>query len=223
MIIKNYKEYSPKIERNITKYGDTIFTYSTWIKDLLTKVGDKKIEYDTKTIFNPAKYGNKCFEYKERRLVKFTDSLQKNYYYKYIDKGLRIKKIYSVETNYYYENNNLVSLSSPYYNLYFLYGFTKDGDKYFYIRDVFQNILGIADENGNVVVRYEYDAFGKLLSISGSKAESIGRINPFRYKGYFYDKESKMYYCKSRYYVPEWGRWLNIDSPLFIENEYSYY
>ena len=36
--------------------------------------------------------------------------------------------------------------------------------------------------------------------------------NPIRYKGYYYDIETNMYYCNSRYYVPELFRWLNMDS-----------
>lgn len=26
-----------------------------------------------------------------------------------------------------------------------------------------------------------------------------------------------MYYCQTRYFVPEWGRWLNADSPNFLQ------
>ena len=96
-------------------------------------------------------------------------------------------------------------------------GFIHDSNKYLYIRDVLQNILGIIDINGNVVVKYDCDAFGKINNITGSKASTIGKYNPFRYKGYYYDEESSMYYCKSRYYVPEWCRWLNADSPSFLE------
>lgn len=47
----------------------------------------------------------------------------------------------------------------------------------------------------------------------------IGAINPFRYKGYYYDAETAMYYCQSRYYVPSWGRWLNADSPFFLDTK----
>ena len=96
-------------------------------------------------------------------------------------------------------------------------GFIHGSNKYLYIRDVLQNILGIIDINGNVVVKYDCDAFGKINNITGSKASTIGKYNPFRYKGYYYDEESSMYYCKSRYYVPEWCRWLNADSPSFLE------
>ena len=54
------------------------------------------------------------------------------------------------------------------------------------------------------MVKYTYDAWGKKISTTGSLASTIGSLNPFRYKGYYYDQESEMYYCKSRYYVPDW-------------------
>ncbi len=67
------------------------------------------------------------------------------------------------------------------------------------------------------MVKYKYDLFGNLINISGSEASTIGKYNHFRFKGYYFDEESNMYYCKSRYYVPEWGRWLNADSPSFLD------
>ncbi|MDE5856345.1 MAG: RHS repeat-associated core domain-containing protein [Anaeroplasmataceae bacterium] len=104
-----------------------------------------------------------------------------------------------------------------------LYGFIKNtSEKYFYIRDVYQNILGIMDNTGAIVVKYSYDAWGnhKVLNSSGNVNTAdgfIGNINPFRYKGYYYDKESNMYYCQSRYYVPEWCRWLNADNASYLD------
>ena len=47
--------------------------------------------------------------------------------------------------------------------------------------------------------------------------DGIATINPFRFKCYYYDKESGMYYCQTRYYVPEWGRWLNADHASFLQ------
>ncbi len=72
------------------------------------------------------------------------------------------------------------------------------------------------------MVKYDCDAWGnhKVLDSNGKVNTSdsfIGNINPFRYKGYYYDKESNMYYCKSRYYVPEWCRWLNADSIGYLD------
>ena len=52
---------------------------------------------------------------------------------------------------------------------------------------------------------------GNILSISGSMKDTLGQANPLRYRGYVYDDETGMYYCQSRYYDPEIGRFLNSD------------
>ena len=80
------------------------------------------------------------------------------------------------------------------------------------------------DNTRTIVVKYSCDAWSNhiVLDSNGNENTSdsfIGNINPFRYKGYYYDKESNMYYCKSRYYVPEWCRWLNGDSIGFLDVE----
>ena len=76
------------------------------------------------------------------------------------------------------------------------------------------NILGIIDTTGNLVVQYNCNAYGNNQTIIGN--QTLGNINPFRYKGYYYDKESDMYYCNSRYYNPKWCRWLNADSVNYL-------
>ena len=73
------------------------------------------------------------------------------------------------------------------------------------------DITYIYDIDGNRVVTYNYDAWGNILSISGTKASTIGRYNPFRYRGYYYDTETGFYYLNSRYYDPSSGRFLNAD------------
>ena len=57
------------------------------------------------------------------------------------------------------------------------------------------------------------------LSVEGSLVSTIGQLNPFRYKGYYFDNESGMYYCNSRYYNPQWGRFLNYDSIVCLNLE----
>jgi RHS repeat-associated protein len=63
------------------------------------------------------------------------------------------------------------------------------------------------DSNGQVVASYTYDAWGKVLTATSEMAA----INPIRYRGYYYDTETGLYYLNSRYYDPETGRFVNAD------------
>lgn len=61
------------------------------------------------------------------------------------------------------------------------------------------------------IARLADTIFEKVLSVTGSMASTLGALNPFRYRGYYYDVETGLYYLKSRYYNPEIGRYLNAD------------
>ena len=89
-----------------------------------------------------------------------------------------------------------------------------NGVWYGYVKNLQGDIVGIVDSNGTEVVKYSYDAWGKVMSTSGSKGGTLGKANPFRYRGYVYDEETGLYYLRSRYYNPEWGRFLNADVVL---------
>ena len=65
---------------------------------------------------------------------------------------------------------------------------------------------------GQIVVEYTYDAWGNILNISGDL--ELGTINPLRYRGYFYDNETKLYFLQTRYYDPSIGRFINADGQL---------
>ena len=74
-----------------------------------------------------------------------------------------------------------------------------------YRKDMQGNIIAILDSNGNLIVKYRYDAWGnhKVIDASDnviSSSNHIGNVNPFRYRGYFYDIETGLYYLKTRYY-----------------------
>ena len=49
---------------------------------------------------------------------------------------------------------------------------------------------------------------------SGTLAETLGTVQPFRYRGYVFDEETGLYYLRSRYYNPRWGRFVNADGAI---------
>lgn len=77
------------------------------------------------------------------------------------------------------------------------------------------DVTGLVDGSGSEVVNYTYDSWGKLLNIGGSLASIVGTINPFRYRGYYYDTETGLYLLQSRYYNPEIGRFISKDDPSY--------
>ena len=86
-----------------------------------------------------------------------------------------------------------------------------NGETYVYLYNAQGDVAALSDTNGNVVVEYTYDAWGNPLSVTGTGATTIGQKNPFRYRGYFYDIETGLYYLQSRYYSPKVGRFVCAD------------
>ena len=209
---------------NIIKVGAVAFSYDVGIHDRLIKVGNDSIAYDENSPLMPKSYKDNLYGFEGRRLVKLQNN-NGQFEYKYNDRGLRIEKKSSAQGTfrYVYNGNKLATEIAPDYRLDFLYdendnlyGFVKDGvSKYFYVRDFLQNILGFIDSTGQLVVKYKYTAYGKVTVTKD--ADGLADINPFKYKGYYFDLESGMYYCHTRYYVPEWGRWLNSDHSYFLD------
>ena len=72
-------------------------------------------------------------------------------------------------------------------------------------------MTGLVNSSGTQVVAYTYDAWGNPLTTTGTMADTLGKLNPFRYRGYVYDTETGLYYVSSRYYNPEFGRFINAD------------
>ena len=93
-------------------------------------------------------------------------------------------------------------------------GFNLNGVQYYYVKNLQGDVVKVVDGSGAEVASYSYDAWGKVLTATGAMAS----VNPIRYRGYYYDSESNFYYLKSRYYNPQWGRFVNADI-LFSTNE----
>jgi len=92
----------------------------------------------------------------------------------------------------------------------------------YFIYDV-DNIIGLV-YNNEIIANYEYDSFGNIISITDNNNNQITdenhitNINPFRYRSYYYDFETNLYYLNSRYYNPKWGRFISADSVLIQDN-----
>ncbi len=97
-----------------------------------------------------------------------------------------------------------------------LYGFVYDGNTYYYVRDILQNIIGIIDSNRNIVVKYNYSAYGETITKTDTSGINLSSINRFRYKGYYYVEETDLYWLLSRYYDPEIGRFISPDSVEYL-------
>ena len=82
-----------------------------------------------------------------------------------------------------------------------------NGTTYYYVTNLQGDVMGLVDTSGNSVASYTYDPYGKLLTATGTLAEK----KPLRYRGYYYDSESSLYYLQSRYYDPAVRRFINAD------------
>ena len=94
-----------------------------------------------------------------------------------------------------------------------------DFDTYYFEKNLQGDIIAIYTENGTKIGSYTYDAWGNCTVSTESGATTIQKrivrtLNPFRYRGYYYDTDTGLYYLQSRYYNPKWGRFLNADGQL---------
>ena len=96
-------------------------------------------------------------------------------------------------------------------------GFRYKGSTYYYVKNLQGDITAIVDNELFLVCRYEYDDWGKCTAYSSEfDYNDIGNLNPFRWRSYYYDTESGLYYLQSRYYDPETGRFINADDVNYI-------
>ena len=197
----------------------TSYTYgdAEW-GDLLTAYNGEEITYDG--IGNPLSYRGWTMNWQGGRqlasMAKGSDTLN----FVYNESGLRTSKtVNGVTHNYVWQGSKLAADITDAYALYFHYdssgdviGFTRTANgtdtEYFYVKNLQGDILKVITATGTEAAAYTYDAWGKLLTSTGDLAE----VNPLRYRGYFYDTETSLYYLKSRYYDPEVGRFINPDA-----------
>ena len=136
--------------------------------------------------------------------------------------GLRVQKtVNGVATKYTLHGKNVVHMTSGADELHFFYDAQNrpavvvyNGTAYAYVKSLQGDIVAILDENGNAVVSYGYDAWGAPLWCTGERAETLGKVQPFRYRGYVYDEETGLYYLRNRFYNAHNSRCISADSML---------
>ncbi len=215
------------------------YSYNSQWKDQLVSSDGYPLTYDE--IGNLKTYAGWVYEWDAgRRLVKQTQN-EKVVAYDYDCNGMRIRQTVSAKTsgyiyaiyNYTYNGTKLVHMTVYNDDLHFFYDsqgrpakVKYNGAMYTYLHNLQGDIVGIVDGSGALVVEYKYNAWGFILSRSGSMADTLGHRNPFRYRGYIYDEETWMYWLKSRYYYPELHRFISVDkilnNGLLSANIYAY-
>lgn len=199
-------------------------------KDQLTKYNTTSIVYDN--IGNPLIIGDDTLTWVNGRQLNSYSSDNLTINYKYNKDGIRTEKIVNgIQYKYYLDGDCISYIQNGQNVLYFirdvnnnLIGFNYNLTTYYYIKNTLNDIIGIKDINSNTIATYEYDSFGNILGIkdaSGNEITSeshIAIINPFRYRSYYYDSENNLYYLNSRYYNPQWGRFINADNYISTGN-----
>ena len=117
--------------------------------------------------------------------------------------------------------------SSTTHNVAFMYdengeafGFNYNGNDYYYVRNAQNDVIFISNSDNTGVVMYQYDAWGNMTACyDTSDDRMLSIINPYTYRGYFYEFENNTYFLKSRYYNPELCRFISADG---IVNAYMY-
>ena len=202
----------------LTKNGISYGYDGTW-KDKLISYNGYSITYDRNG--NPTNYlGTSATWEKGRQLKQYGANT-----YKYNNEGIRIQKTTSSEIHeYILDGTNIVKeivtdiCNCPKYTNEYFYdldgtvcGLEYNGTAYYFYKNLQGDVIAITDDAGATVARYAYDAWGKCTIASDISGVNIATVNPFRYRSYYYDTETELYYLQSRYYDPVVGRFLNSD------------
>ena len=236
--VTDYYDYTYDTAGNLltaAKNGTVTQTYtygdSDW-KDLLTAINNQPIVYDA--CGNPTTYSNGedsfLFSWTEGRRLTTLENPEFEgtviYSYNYDSNGVRTAKVGKLDKHSYQTLNGKVVLERVTLPkrqkrvLHFIYdesgrpfalNYSTDGTSfttYYYVLNLQGDVVKLVEADGTLAAEYSYDAWGKVLSATGSMA----RINPLRYRGYYYDGETGFYYLQSRYYDPANRRFINADT-----------
>lgn len=158
-----------------------------------------------------ASHNNKSYTYDEwDRMSGYTDGTE-SYTYKYDANGIRTQKndkqyVIDINNNVVAETDSTGAVTDE-----IVWGNGKplaritNGNWYYYIYNAHGDVVGLADENGDIVNTYEYTVWGEIRN----QTETVD--NPIKYAGEYYDDELDMIYLRARYYDPSIGRFTSYD------------
>ena len=220
--LKN-REEAEEIASGVTGYvyeGDRLLTY-----------GNENCEYDV--LGNPTVYRNRALTWeKGRQLKTIKNGSGTTTTFGYDGEGRRNSKQTGSEAEIVFIYGSDGKLLKQSDGLEFLYdttgvaGIKYNNEDYLLRKDILGNITGILDREGKSIVEYKYDGWGrhKVLNASGNEltldnctaTNKVGILNPFRYRGYYYDTETGFYFLKTRYYDPETGRFITMADVSYL-------
>lgn len=190
--------------------------------DRLMNYGSEEFAYDN--LGNPTTYRNMPCEWEKGRQLKSITDGTNTVTFTYDEFGERISKTAGgITTNYVYENGKLLREITGSEKIDFIYGaegiigIRIGNENYLYRKNVYGDVTEIYDASGVKVGKYKYTAFGECEVEMNTNG--IAEKNPIRYRGYYYDTETSLYYLKTRYYDPEVGRFMTIDGIEYLDPE----
>ena len=211
----------------LTKNGKTYTYDDTAWKDKLTSYDGQSISYDAQG--NPLTYLGSTLTWEKGRQLKSLTNSDVSCTYTYNANGIRTSKtVNGVKHTYTLDGSKILRETWPsvdedgneyancllplYDNDESICGILYNDIPYYFLKNLQGDIIAICNQSGEVKARYTYDAWGVCTISEDTSGCNIATINPFRYRGYYYDAEIGMYYLQSRYYDPVAGRFINGDS-----------
>ena len=122
-------------------------------------------------------------------------------------------------TENYKNTSSLTTITKYLYDDSGIIGMVYDGTTYYFHRNIQGDVVGVYNSAGTKVVGFTYDAYGNC-TVSGDT--SLAYRCKIRYRGYYFDTETGLYWVQTRYYNPQWCRWISPDTLDYLDPETSH-
>ena len=226
-----------------TATATTAFSYDTTHPDRLTSFGGKAITYDQQGC--PLTYDGKTYTWERGKLKQISYGNpfvgMTTIGFTYNANGQRVGKSSTTSSlgsssssgvTYVYDNQGRLvkeilsfvgaDMSATTNDIHYLYddsgiiGMVKDGTTYYFHRNIQGDVVGVYNSSGTKLVTFKYDAYGNC-TVNGDAV--LAQYCKIRYRGYYFDAETGLYWVQTRYYNPEWCRWISPDTLDYLDPE----